>query len=129
MLDLAGAQDTGVTGLASVRLEARSDSVVRRDEGSRIFDNLAATINASDLKYKGQTLGKVQISANGRDSLANLDLNARLLDHDYNGTARIDFTRKNAPATGAIALKDVALGPIVELVERASSQCARDRCW
>ena len=115
MLELGGVQRTGFTGTASLKLDANSASVVRRDEGSRIFDSLAATIDVGDLKYKGELVGRVQVSANGRDSLANLDLNARLLDHDYKGSGQIDFTKKIAPATGKLALSDIALGPIVEL--------------
>ena len=121
MLELGGASKTGLAGKASLVLDASSAHFVRDDKTSRVFDNLTATLTASNLTYKGKEIGQVTANATGRDSLANLKIEGKLLDHTYLGTGSVDFSKKEAPANAVLRLDDVALAPIIELVsERAA---------
>lgn len=121
MLELGGASKTGLAGKASLVFDASSAHFVRDDKTNRIFDNLSATLTASNLTYKGKDIGQITASATGHDSLANLKVEGKLLEHTYLGTGSIDFSKKEAPANAVLTLNDIALAPVIELLsERAA---------
>ncbi|MEP7270585.1 MAG: translocation/assembly module TamB domain-containing protein [Acidobacteriota bacterium] len=104
-----------LNGLFDVKLEVASEEFKRQDTGSRIFDRLAASITSRELRHGAESLGDVQLTASGTASVLEVNLAANLLEHRYNGSGRIDFSRKEAPVQGKIDLSDVAIGPIVAM--------------
>ncbi len=103
-------------GTASVQLAMESAEVKLEEEQGRIFDRLEAAIASSDLSYRGERLGQLQLKLTGRDSIARLELAAELLGHSYRGRGEINFSKPEAPVQAEIELKDVALAPLLELI-------------
>jgi translocation and assembly module TamB len=109
-----------LVGRLDVKLDASSEEFRRQESGSRIFDRLNASISSHEMRYAGQAIGDVQLSATGAASVAHLELAADLVGHRYTGAGQIDFSRKEAPASGKVELREVALGPIINLLSKGS---------
>jgi translocation and assembly module TamB len=117
---LASATDAKVelAGKVDVKLEAASEEFHREESGSRVFDRLNASVTSRELRYGDQSIGDIQLSANGLANVARFDLAANLVGHRYAGSGQVDFTRIEAPATGRIELRDVELAPLIELLSK-----------
>lgn len=120
---IAATTDTAspVTGRAGFTLEAGGAEFNLGAERGRIFDQLQAQLASDDLRYRDQALGKIHLSATGRDSRAQLELTSELLGQSYHGTGDIDFGNPDFPINAAIELKETALAPIFDLLAGAGT--------
>jgi translocation and assembly module TamB len=105
-----------VTGRANFKLEAAGAEFNLGAERGKIFDQLKATITSADLRYRDQALGRVSLTATGRDSRARLELNSELLGQSYTGAGEIDFGNPDFPVSAAIDLKETSLAPVFDLL-------------
>lgn len=104
-----------LTGRVNVQIEAVCEKFTLGEKRGRIFDRLDATLASVDLSFRGTRLGRTQIKLDGRDSIANIKLDAEVFGQPYAGTGKVDFGDAAAPIQMAIDFKEMQLAPVIDL--------------
>lgn len=113
------AVESPVTGHVNMELAASGAEFQLEAERGRIFDQLTARITSADLKYRNEALGKVNLTATGSNSRAQLALAAELLGQNYNGTGELDLGNPDFPINAQVELKETSLAPVFDLLAGA----------